>query len=142
MERRDVLKKAQRAGLGALCISTGSGLLMSCSSVKYVASQVEGDRLVISRTDVDAAPFVLVRNPTPGEAPIYLHRTIDGSFAAVLMLCTHQGCRLNPAGAKLACPCHGSEFTPTGEVMEGPAEEPLHSYAVSEEADRVIIHLS
>jgi Rieske Fe-S protein len=40
--------------------------------------------------------------------------------------CTHLGCRLQKGeNAPLHCPCHGSEFSETGEVLHGPAEEPL-----------------
>jgi Rieske Fe-S protein len=42
---------------------------------------------------------------------------------------------------RLVCPCHGSEFSFEGQVLEGPAERPLRRYEVGEEGNALIIHL-
>jgi glycine/D-amino acid oxidase-like deaminating enzyme/nitrite reductase/ring-hydroxylating ferredoxin subunit len=54
-------------------------------------------------------------------------RDPDGTLQAVSPVCTHLGCRVawNRAERSWDCPCHGSRFAPDGQVLEGPAVQPL-----------------
>lgn len=55
------------------------------------------------------------------------YRHADGSLTLRSATCTHMRCIVawNAAEQTWDCPCHGSRFTPEGEVVSGPAEKPL-----------------
>jgi 3-phenylpropionate/trans-cinnamate dioxygenase ferredoxin component len=75
-----------------------------------------------------------LRAVTVGEAEIALARLDDGSWAAFDDACTHEECPLSDGdleGDRITCYCHSSAFdVRTGEVLDGPAEDPLHVYEV------------
>jgi glycine/D-amino acid oxidase-like deaminating enzyme/nitrite reductase/ring-hydroxylating ferredoxin subunit len=56
-----------------------------------------------------------------------VYRGDDGKVVKLSPVCTHMGCIVhwNNAEKTWDCPCHGSRFKPTGEVIGGPAETPL-----------------
>jgi Rieske Fe-S protein len=55
------------------------------------------------------------------------YRDPAGAVTLRSAVCTHMGCLVawNPAERTWDCPCHGSRFTPAGQVISGPAEQPL-----------------
>ena len=54
-------------------------------------------------------------------------------FTAVQVACTHQGNSIgyNNGQGIFICPAHGSEFSKTGAVLQGPAALPLQKYTVT-----------
>ena len=61
-----------------------------------------------------------------GQPAVLVHLE-SGDFAAYSAVCTHQQCTVAYQDGQLSCPCHGSLFDPAngGEVVQGPAQEPL-----------------
>ena len=55
------------------------------------------------------------------------YRDDQGRVTMLSPVCTHLGCIVhwNNAERSWDCPCHGSRFAPSGEVIAGPAETPL-----------------
>lgn len=74
---------------------------------------------------------------------IIVINTGDG-FVALSSVCTHQGCQVayNHSNGNLPCPCHGSIFSTSGTVLNGPASSPLETYNISQEGDILTIDLS
>jgi glycine/D-amino acid oxidase-like deaminating enzyme/nitrite reductase/ring-hydroxylating ferredoxin subunit len=63
------------------------------------------------------------------------YRDEAGSVTLCSPVCTHLKCIVgwNEAESTWDCPCHGSRFKPNGDVISGPAEEPLEKLPVKPE---------
>jgi Rieske Fe-S protein len=92
-----------------------------------------------------------VEGRDPGEVPRGSGRilAIDGRKYAVYKdhggeihsfspVCPHMGCDVawNRAEGSWDCPCHGSRFAATGEVVNGPAVNPLSPVPLPHPAER------
>ncbi len=60
------------------------------------------------------------------------YRNAYGQVTKLSAVCTHMGCIVhwNQADSTWDCPCHGSCFQATGEVLAGPAETPLEAVSM------------
>jgi glycine/D-amino acid oxidase-like deaminating enzyme/nitrite reductase/ring-hydroxylating ferredoxin subunit len=60
-------------------------------------------------------------------AKVAAYRNPNGALTVRSAVCPHMGCVVawNTAERTWDCPCHGSRFTPQGDVISGPAESPL-----------------
>jgi nitrite reductase/ring-hydroxylating ferredoxin subunit len=79
-----------------------------------------------------------------GGRVVAVARTAEG-WHAFDNACTHQLCSLAEGeieGDIVVCPCHGSEFAlATGEVMNGPADEPIRTFEVRVQGDELQVAL-
>lgn len=80
-------------------------------------------------------PEATLESIAPGEGKLIEYaghkaavcRKHNGEISALSALCTHLSCVVhwNSAEQTWDCPCHGSRFGTDGEVLEGPALQPL-----------------
>jgi menaquinol-cytochrome c reductase iron-sulfur subunit len=65
----------------------------------------------------------------------------NGKIVAFGPQCTHLACAYHweMEAGKFMCPCHGSEFSIEGKVLEGPAARPLDRYVTKIENNRLQI---
>lgn len=81
-------------------------------------------REVASTDEIEPGQGALVR--LRGK-PVAAHRDDTGELHLRSAVCTHAGCTVHWNGFEGCwdCPCHGSQFGPDGEVLNGPATRPL-----------------
>jgi Rieske Fe-S protein len=152
MNRKEFMLKC------GLCMVGMPEWLSGCAGTTYLAVPIEGDSLVVPSTsfvkqdksDRSGDPanaggqylkYIVVHNDQL-EYPICVYRFSENDYKALLMRCTHQGTELQVFGDRLQCPAHGSEFTNTGAVQNGPADTPLRTFNVSVLTDAIKIKLS
>jgi cytochrome b6-f complex iron-sulfur subunit len=136
LERRAFLRRLPVISVGLAAGATTMSI-GACAGAAWVTPRQEGGTLVVARSAVaEGGAFVAFPGST---RPIYLHRAGPNAFIALHAQCTHQGCQPEPVGERMICPCHGSEFSLEGAVLQGPAERPLPRFEVREQGEELMI---
>lgn len=101
---------------------------------RYLRENLDYPRYLV-RDRFERARQLALQDIPPGEGRITVldgekcavYRREDGHLDICSATCTHLKCLVhwNAAGRSWDCPCHGSRFATTGEVLGGPAEKPL-----------------
>ena len=145
MERKAFLKTCCYAAAGIPFIAA----IQSCGGIYYANAVSESNRLVIKKSEFVFAKkektiqrdHVLIKTAaTP--FPIGLYKLAAEKYSAALMTCTHQGCELNIGGSMYTCPCHGSEFSNEGKVLQGPADKDLKTFKTETDHENIYIYLA
>ncbi len=125
-------------------------LAESCGTTsRIINANIAGSDLIVPLTAFEIEKkykksfkkYVVVQNDKM-QYPICIYRFSDNRYEALLMRCTHQGTELQVFGDKMQCPAHGSEFDSKGQVVNGPASNPLRSFPVTIKNNQLNISLA
>lgn len=132
--RRDFLKTSLKT------IAVGS-IALSALDVKKLFAEAEKDITSTTAKVINLADHPDLTN-VGGSTIIgktFVSRTGDTKFLAISMICTHKKCDVDYTGSGFECPCHGSTYSSTGKVTNGPATKNLKSYKTTyNEADNTL----
>ncbi|MEJ1237013.1 Rieske (2Fe-2S) protein [Chryseolinea sp. T2] len=142
MQRKEFIKQCT----GCLGLMVAPALLQSCSGTKYLNAAIEDSDMIVpidafaDKGNGSFRSYVVLENEIL-QFPICVYRISADDYKALWMQCTHQGNELQVFGDMLQCPAHGSEFTRTGAVQNGPAYMSLRTFPVTVANDRLKISL-
>lgn len=150
-ERRDFLKKT-----GSLAVMSmfGVSFFTSCASdedtnpsnpnsnnppASSTGINISNSTVVIDLSQAttlkNAGGWILITG-----AQMLVVNTGNG-FSSLTSVCTHSGCdrQWSLSNNEFECTCHGSRFTTSGAVVQGPASRPLASFENSRSGDILTI---
>lgn len=126
--RRAVIGAGAAGVAGAALVLTGCSAPGQQSGSSSSSSAATGTK-VAALADVPVGKSISTK---VGGKSVIVSQPTAGKVVCLSAVCTHEGCLVNPSGAKLVCPCHGAEFdATTGAVLKGPANKPLPGVAVT-----------
>lgn len=140
MERKDFI---QKFAIGGSILLTTPLLFNACSDGTDDIMDDDNDNNNGVKVDLTSNDFAAL-NDVGGFAytgNIIVIRSGENAYIALSKVCTHQGCTVtyNHANSQLPCPCHGSVFSTTGSVVNGPANTSLKTYSVKKDGNILTI---
>jgi thiosulfate dehydrogenase [quinone] large subunit len=126
--RRGFFLRIWQGLFGGAVATAAAPLLASCT--RPAAKPAPASSAAVDVRGLAEGSSLVAPAPGPDGAPILIVRESGAQYHALSLLCTHEGCPVNPTPVKgiLRCPCHGSQFDLDGHVRQGPAEFPLGRY--------------
>jgi len=131
---RQACQTATCLAIGSLAIACGGGSSPSnVPQLTTVNGNISGNAVVVqidSSSPLAAVGGAAMVRSSGGA--FLVARTAQESFSALTTICTHETCTITGFDStNYVCPCHGSKFSTTGRVVNGPANAPLRSFATS-----------
>lgn len=139
MNRRELIRNI---AAGTATVFIVPSFLTSCQEDQPEPENPDASKLTVDLTSTNNSSLTSTGGSKVIENIIIIN-TGDG-FIALSSVCTHSGCQVtyNHGNENLPCPCHGSIFSTSGAVLNGPASSPLKTYDVMQEGDILTINLT
>ncbi len=140
MERRIFFRNL---AIGSSLLLTAPVLFNSCSNDNNSIDNNNNNNTGGITVDLTDPAFTALKN-VGGYAyknDIIIIRSTDTVYLALSKVCTHNGCDVTYSSTNkdLPCPCHGSKFSTTGAVINGPAATNLKTYNVKQDGNILTI---
>ena len=136
MQRREFLIRSIQAG-AAVAVPV---IYSSCSKDDDEDVLQPGESITI---DLDSSQYSQLKNDGSSVVVqgVIVANTGNEEFVALSSVCTHQSCTIsyNHGTGNFPCPCHGSVFSGTGSVLQGPATSPVKRFTVTREGNVLTI---
>jgi cytochrome b6-f complex iron-sulfur subunit len=140
--RRTFLEAGARLGVGALVLAqlpgcgggaTDGSVTPMNGEARLGFTQFPQLQTIGGGVVVDAGGTLLV-----------VIRTGESTAAGLSAVCTHAGCTVSYVGGNppIDCGCHGSTFSASGAVVNGPARASLRNFAATVDATGVTVTLA
>ncbi|HVX52246.1 MAG TPA: ubiquinol-cytochrome c reductase iron-sulfur subunit [Chitinophagaceae bacterium] len=108
--------------------STGNG---NGGGSTLISANLDGELINVGDSKTSGTNIV-IREATGNAA---------SSFIALSLVCTHQGCTVNFDNANnvFNCPCHGSKYDGSGNVVNGPATKALSKLSITVTGSELVV---
>jgi cytochrome b6-f complex iron-sulfur subunit len=132
--RREFLKLCSSGLAGIAVVGFIAPVINSCSS----SPTGPGSQVAPFNISVDVSSLTqnnqALRTLTPDGNSLLIVRESATSFITLLLICPHASCggtSMVQSSNSIICTCHGSMFTLTGQVVQGPAQTNLTAYSTA-----------
>ena len=130
MTRREFARLASLAAVAVGCSGDSGDPVAPAGSGVTISGNLMTVPLTQNPTLNQADGMILVR-----AANALVIRISATEYRALSSICTHQQCTVSSfSGGVLRCPCHGSRYSSTGTVVQGPATQSLRVFPTSFDA--------
>ena len=129
MEKENINRR-QFIGKSFKTIVAGS-LVLSAIDIEKLLASTDNDTSTLPAKIIDLAEYPelsRVGGYVMITEKVIVIRIAKDKFVALNIKCSHKSCDVEYNGESFECPCHGSTYTKTGVVVDGPAKKNLKSY--------------
>jgi cytochrome b6-f complex iron-sulfur subunit len=130
IDRRDFLKKSFAAVIAGTAILSAFDIknLIASAADDYAESSSPTPKTISldDYPDLQSVNGYIFLNDK-----VIVIRTGQTKFIALSLICSHKQCTVDYDGSSFECPCHGSTYSKSGKVTNGPATKNLKSYATT-----------